>query len=309
MSTVYGGGGYAPPRKVNFGWIGESWQIFGRAAGAWIVAILVYGLVNNLITALLKGAFPNPGYVAAPSPFGNQIHFNYGITLGTNSQLTPLGQLIYLLFTWTYGAFQSASLYHMAVRQVRGEPVALGDAFGGAPYWANMLLFNLIVFLAAMLGGIALCVGAFFTVGLLLPGAAMVADGRRAGEAVSVSIDAMKSDWLTAGLFLFVFTLLIGVSVIPCFLGLFVTIPMLHIVSALAYRDMAGMPGVMPPAGPTYGAPQPGVWPPPPGQAPPPTWGQTPGQAPPQSPPEQSPPRTSLSGEPMDDPPNPLGTP
>jgi hypothetical protein len=99
--------------------------------------------------------------------------------------------------------------------------------------------------------------------GLFLPGFAMVADGENAGRAVSRSIDAMKGDWLSASAFLFVFGFVVLASIVPCCLGLFATIPMYYLISALAYRDMDGLP--MPPQPDfSYGAVQYGVWPPPP---------------------------------------------
>lgn len=72
----------------------------------------------------------------------------------------------------------------------------------------------------------------------------------------------MKAHWLPATGFVFVMVLLVYVSELPCFIGLLATIPMVFLVTALAYRDMAGMPNVLPlPA--LYHLPAaPGVWPP-----------------------------------------------
>nr|MDQ2688519.1 hypothetical protein [Armatimonadota bacterium] len=206
-------------------------------------------------------------YVSPPNPFG--WRYNFGVHYGTHSNLTPLGQMLSLAFSWVYGAFQSASLYRLAVRQVRGETVSLGDMFGGGPYFGAMLLFNLLYALASLVGIIAICVGVVVVMALLLPAPAMVADGESPTGALSRSLDAMKQDWLTATGFVFVFLLLMLASVIPCGLGLLVTVPMLHVISALAYRDMAGMPNVPGVGGVSYSAPPPGVWPPPPTYDPP----------------------------------------
>lgn len=315
MSVSYGGptGGYAPPGRVNFGWIGEAWQYLNGKAGTWILAILVYGIITNVVDGIISTIFPNPGYVAPPGPFGS-MSVHWGVQYGTNSNVTPLGQVLAALFTWIFGSFQNASLYGMAVKQVRGEVISFSDAFGGGARLAPMLLLNLMLFFLYVFGVIALCVGALVVGALLLPAQALVADGRSATEAVSQSVAGMKQDWLNAILFLFVFVLLVVASVIPCGLGLFVTIPMLHIAGALAYRDMIGMPGMAAPASPygagPYGAPPaytPGVWPPPPGLAPP-------GQPPPfgqSAPPPAAPPRRTLGGDLLDEdgnnppPPNP----
>ena len=282
MSVPYGmpaSGAYQPPGRVNFGWIGESFNLFGKAAGIWVLGILIYGIVSNAVNGVLVSAFPNPNYVVPPGPFGGNLY--RGIQYGTNSNVTALGQVIALLFALIFGAFQSASLYQVAVKQVRGQSIAFGDLFSGGPYFGNMLLLNAALSVLYFFGFLALCIGDFVVAAFFLPVAALVVDGRTAGQALSESVAGMKKDWLSAVLFVFVFTLLIIASLIPCALGLFVTIPMLHLVTALAYRDMIGMPGVNQ-AAPAYGAAAPGVWPPAPSAAPPPPqWGTPPADAPP----------------------------
>ena len=320
MSVAYGGpaGGYAPPGRVNFGWIGESFELFKSNIGVWILTVLLYGIVSNVIQGILSSVFPNPNYVAPPGPFGS-MSAHWGAQYGPNSNLTPLGQALSILFTWGFASFQSASLYRMAVKQVRGESISFSDAVSGGPYFGNMLLLTLILFALSFVGILALCLGVFVVAALFLPAQALVSDGRSATEAISQSLAGMKQDWLNASLFMLVFSLLIVASCLPCLLGLFVTIPMLHIVSALAYRDMIGMPGLGAPVSP-YGAPPtpgytPGVWPPPPGQTP--SFGQPPPSAvPPPSfgQPPADPPRRSLGGDDLDDtgnppPPRPGGTP
>ena len=322
MSVSYGGAvpsdgaAYAPPGRVNFGWIGEAYRFVNQAAWIWVLAILIYGIAQLVVTSSLIRAFPNPNYIPPPTPFGSGYSAHYGIQFGQNSNLTPIGQVIAALFLWTYGAFQNASLYGMAVKQVRGGQLAFGDAFGGGPRWAPMLLLNLILFFTYIAGIFALCVGLLVAAAFFWPAQAMVADGRSAPEALSASVNGMKQDWLNAVLLILMFGLLLVVSILPCGLGLFITIPMLYFMGALAYRDMVGMPGAGVGAtdAPGYGTPPPGVWPPPPSAAPPawppPPAGQTPppsfGQPPPptgQSPIpswQTPPPRQSLSRDPVD---------
>ena len=321
MSVMYGGApgdaGYQPAGRVNFGWIGEAWRLFGLAAGVWVLGVLIYGLVSNLINGLIIHLFANPGYAAPPGPFGGTMT-QFGIQYGTNSNVTALGQALGALFAWIYGAFQAASLYHLAVKQVRREPVAFGDLFGGGPYFVNMLILNLITFVLYVAGFLVFCVGILAVGAFLLPASALVADGRSVGEALSQSFAGMKRDWLNAALFLVVFALLILASVIPCGLGLFVTVPMVYLVGVLACRDMVGMPGIGQTT-PDYGAasapgvwpPAPGAWPPPPSQQYPPPQGfpaqpqypappqdAPPQDAPPQDapPPRQTPPGNTLDG-------------
>jgi len=133
------------------------------------------------------------------------------------------------------------------------------------------------------LGLLLFLISSVVLVGLLLPGFALVADGERVWASFRRSIRGMKGQWFSAAVLVLVIGLLILISEIPLLLGLLVTLPMFFLLSALAYRDMIGMPGMVFPAPPSYGPPQEGVWPPPPsaGQSPPPTWGPPPPQNPP----------------------------
>jgi len=90
----------------------------------------------------------------------------------------------------------------------------------------------------------------------------------------------MKSQWLPATGLVFVLILLVYASEMACFVGLLATIPMVFLICALAYRDLVGMPDLVPPAPPAWSVPRPpqeGVWPPPPGAftPPPPILGES----------------------------------
>jgi len=204
MSVAYGSptGGYAPPGRVNFGWIGEAFELFKANTGVWILAILLYGIVSNVVSGIITTVFPNPGYVAPPGPFGG-MSYHWGVQYGMNSNVTPVGQILAGLFTWIFGAFQSASLYRLAVKQVRGETVNFGDAVSGGPYFGNMLVLLLMLFFLSFFGLLALCLGVFVVAAFTLPTQALVSDGRSATEAISQSIAGMKQDWLNATLFIF----------------------------------------------------------------------------------------------------------
>jgi hypothetical protein len=192
---------------------------------------------------------------------------------------------------------------NIALRQVRGETIEIGSIFHGLRNWVQMLVFAILFFLCSIVGTLACCIGVFAAYGLLMPGYAMVADGENGANALSRSVDGMKADWVNASLFAFVFYLMVGLgSFLTCFLGALVFYPMMFIVSALAYRDMIGMPpvgGVGGSGSPyqQYGQPgfspqEPGVWPPAPSSGRPP-FGQQPFGQPPtgQSPFGQPPPR------------------
>jgi uncharacterized membrane protein len=106
-----------------------------------------------------------------------------------------------------------------------------------------------------------------------MPVYALLADGVDFRSALSRSVNGVGQDWLQAGLFVLVFTLLFLVSLIPLGLGQLVTLPMSVIIGSLVYRDMIGMPGTGPEEGsggiegPDGSARAQAVWPPKPGSA------------------------------------------
>lgn len=274
MSNVYGyagSGGMAPspPGKVNFGWIGEAWNLFMANAVPWIVAVLVMALVPALVGFIIgiviggSAASTGGGYPSAgTSPFARSPLLGGGLPLGAN--------LTIQIFSLVWRAFFSGGVYRMAVKQVRGEPISVSDVFSGGPLFLNMLLLNLVYGLGVGIGTLLCIIPGLLVAGLLFPAFALIADGDSLSTALTRSSNAMKQDMWSAAGFIFVMGLLVLVSAIPCGLGLLATYPMFWLISALAYRDMVGMPNLPGMGQPAYGEAQPGVWPPPPGAGLPP---------------------------------------
>lgn len=341
----YGGGGagYAPPGKVNFGWISEAFTLFQANIAVWIVAGLL-SLVPIIFGAII-GAIAGASGAATTGAYAPDAS-NPGAALAQRlgGGLNPGVSLIIRVVAAIYGAWLYGGVYRAAIKQVRGEPISTADLFTGVPTMWSMLGFSVVYGLATGVGFVLCIVPGLLAAGLLFPGYALIADGESFGNALSRSIDGMKRDMWMAAAFVFVLGLLIAVSAIPCGLGLFVTVPVFYLTGALAYRDMIGMPTGAGGGGygqPGFGAPAaPGVWPPAPSVAPPPTdtppassYGQSPpptsfGQTPPpasQTPPpapswgqpqppatppaNPEPPRRSLGGDPVDETPPPGGGP
>ncbi len=310
--AAYGGGGYAPPGRVNFGWIGQAFELFKTNPGVWIVATLmafVPSIIGGIIGAVVgagsaqHSTYGQPPYGASPygAPPVGRPNF-------LASNLPPGLSVAIQIFSLLYSAWLYGGIYRTAVKQVRGEAIGMEDIFSGGPVLWKMLGYNIVYGLAVGIGFVLCIVPGFLLAGLLFPGYALIADGETIGNAISRSMDAMKKDMWNAAAFAFVVSLVAAAGVLACFVGLFVTLPIFFLTGALAYRDMIGMPGAgnaaalgMPGA---YGAAQPGVWPPPPG-ARPPAFGQPPAS----DPPSFSPPRQTLGGDDIDDAGRPPATP
>ena len=77
MSVAYGSptGGYAPPGRVNFGWIGEAFELFKANAGVWIVSSVLLFVVPAIVGGIIGGIYGasaalHPPTGNAPPPFG-----------------------------------------------------------------------------------------------------------------------------------------------------------------------------------------------------------------------------------------------
>jgi hypothetical protein len=269
MSNIYGQPGYGGSggylsRKVSFGWIGEAWSLFRQAAGVWITGAIIYILVSLLVAISMHTVFPPDAATYRSTP---QLGPYFDLYMRTILLFTagPVGTIFSMTLRWLVLSFFIASAFRMANKQIRGEEIDYTDLFGGGPHYVQTLIYTIIFVFGAIVGMLGLCVGIYVAYGMLFPGFALVADGENATNAAARSFDGTKSDWAMAGLFTFVYCLLIGLSTLACGLGELATYPMGVIICALAYRDMIGMPNSGGPAPLNYGAPQPGVWPPPPG--------------------------------------------
>ena len=289
MSIPYGqspyqmppAGGYGPTYRVRFEWISEAWTVFSREAAIWIGAILLYGVVITVFTLAIDlvfgGIMFHPyaqftgGTASQPSALPTRINNTSAMT----DNLPPLETVIMAFVSWIFESFAMVSLSGLAIKQLRGQHVSFSDALGGMPNLGNALLVTMLAAILYVAGFFALCVGMFVALAFMMPIFALTADGEPVLAAFGKSFRAMKNDWLTAAGFVFVWMLIYLVSAIPCYLGLLATLPMTVIFGAIAYRDMVGMPGAMPPnlvgyntTAPSYGQPQPGQWPPAPVQPP-----------------------------------------
>lgn len=327
--AVYGGPPsdqpYAYRPAINYGVIGEAWQLVTAQLGTWIVAMLLWMLVvGGVYFAFMIAAFA----VLLPSTMGGGPP-----SIGANliSQFISFtGSIIANVVNYVV----LGGMYRMAIRQLRGEAISASDIFSVTDVFGQLLLAALLVGLSVGIGFLFCFIPGFVMCGLTMFTVPLVVDQRMpAMAAFNLSVNALKSDWGSATLFYFVTALIGGLGVLLCGVGFVVTYPLLFLSVAITYRNFMqggalpntmGMPapypggggfapvaplnypgqqsGVVPPGGyqPAQpGAPPQGNYPPQPGYAPPPGYGQAPGMAPPggyqttPTPPNPAPPSTT----------------
>lgn len=299
---------YEPPRQVQFGWIGESWQLFSAQLGTWVLATLA--LIGPTVLVIIVfyayffwAMFPNGFPPPAPPPYtpGSPppAPVSPFFTNPANTFEILAVEVVAVLLLGLWAAFVGGGVLRMAISQVRGLPISTADIFAGGPVFGRLFGASLLLGLAFygleaiclgpgaliaaqhfsaaatisafLVGGLALLCLAAVISGLLLPAYALMADGESLFVAIRRSVKAMKVQWLPAAGFIIVLGLLVYISELPCGLGLLATLPMFYLCCALAYRDLVGMPNMNFPAPgypPTYPPSTPGVWPPPPGAGP-----------------------------------------
>ena len=282
--------------QVSYGWISDAWRLFSAQMGVWVAAtavllVPIVVFIATLYAVMWTTMFPH-GLIAPPPP-------PHGLPTSPLAAQASMNARMAGLMPWEIGislgynvwaAYLYGGMFRMAVRQVRGLPIAMGDIFRGGRLFGRMLgAFLLLVFgayfleavcagpaglliwrhgpvvaaVAAGVGGVLLLFGLVLTAtGVLLPSFALMADGDGVLTALKRSIRAMKSRWAGVAGLVFVLGVLVYVSEIPCGVGLLATFPMVFLVCALAYRDMVGMPNMVPPPAPVYPAAELGAWPP-----------------------------------------------
>lgn len=231
-------------------WIGEGWQMFAEQWQAWVVHILVFGLIM-LIPIV-------PFYVLI-----------FAVSMTTSRQDNPAVPVvvfasypIFYLIIMLLTSFLMGGAYRSAFKQLRGERFQLRDLFSGGDCWGRLLGATLLMGILCSIG-IMLCVIPglivagllFFTIPLIVERNLGVIDAMRA------SYEVTRQNLLMFTLFAIVLSILAGVGALACYVGLLVTYPLFFTIMAVAYRDCFGVLGAhrfsqgAPPPPPSYAPP------------------------------------------------------
>jgi uncharacterized membrane protein len=147
---------------------------------------------------------------------------------------------------------------HVTFKLLRGEPTTGSDIFFGFKRFGQAFMFGLVYYIAVALGTYCCYIPGFVIGGLWMLAIPTLAD-REVGaiEAFGISWQLMRPFWILGAVMYFLISFMSGLGVLACCVGIVLSYPLLALIPALIYRDLArpfwfdpnaGMPPVAPPA-------------------------------------------------------------
>lgn len=254
---------------VRWEWINQGWEMYQRQMGNWLLISLIVFLIS-MVPAVPLYAFV---FASVGGGTSDPRDIRDVIAAVQSSGLSLIATFFSALVTAIIQAFSYSGYYHVAMKQLRGEQISIGDFFGGMGNIAPILGVTGIMAAIQFVGNLLCCLGSLIvlvSLGLIMFSYPLIVD-RKLGtiEAIKTSLDLTKQNALMFILFGIVAHLIGGIGIIVCCIGVIFTAPLLITTVSCAYRDCFGAPGgfgsYTPPPPPSYG----GYEPPPP---PPSSW-------------------------------------
>jgi zinc ribbon protein len=257
---------YATAPSISTGprigeWLSEAFNLFQQEWRTWISQGLIYcGLAigpallgyMSFYIALFAGVFAITPSTGSGQRTGPPPGMTGGLIVGGILILVGLLATVYFSITLVAGMKRTAA------KQLRGEPISVGDIFSARdvfwPAFAAMFLTGL----ATMVGSLALCIGAYLVAGLFSFTLPLVVEGRLG------AVEAMRRSWEVTRphmwmylLWYLLIGLIGGLGFNFCIVGAAATMPIYTLAMMVAYRDVIGIPGAVTPAATYPAAPYP----------------------------------------------------
>lgn len=217
---------YRPP-GIYFEAIGDAWTLLTRDLGSWLLITLVLMLVNVVCVApfVIAGMLIQNGgsFIAQPGEMPNVANW-------------ALGQFVSLMgnvisFPVLAGGFW------VALKQVRGESISVGDIFEPFKY-LGQIFGTAVLYSLALIIGLCLCViPYFYLLGALSFAALLVVDkGMGPVDALQTSRTSLGSSAWIMLVFLLVVGFIAGLGVCLFGVGILITMPIYFLGVALHYN-------------------------------------------------------------------------
>ena len=233
-----GYGGAQSPLSVGdaFSW---AWNKFSKNAAALIVPTLVYALVIGAVVGIFVGiAFAlAPSGVTTYDSYDTGFSYEYSAGFGAASFVVlALGSIVLLVLMAAVSSAYISGILDIA----NGVPVTVGSFFKPRLI-GPVIVATLLVGIATAIGsllcyipGLIVSIFAFFTTVALLD------RNLSAIDAIKTSIDVAKKNFVQVLLVWLLFSVIIGVGSLVCYVGLLVAAPVAILFEVCAFRRLTG---------------------------------------------------------------------
>lgn len=212
-----------PDAKIDFGVVGEAFKLFVEQAVNWIITLIVVGVINGILYALLLSLD------ASASQSGG----NPAVLFIVNA-VTIIINMLFVI-----------GLLGMAINQIRGESMSVMDLFDFVDVAWQTIVAGILLWLIISIATAFCFIPGLIAGGLLMFTFPLIADQKMNPlGALSSSINALSEQWILATVFyvLFIFFSTIGFAFL--LIGAFVTVPVGILSLALLYHNFYfGAPG------------------------------------------------------------------
>ena len=223
----YGAPSYSPQGGVDFGIVSEAfsllsahWKVYATAG-----AVVLLAMAPSQVVGVLP-ALSDLGVIEW--------------TAWTAGSVTVLGYLLMFL-AYVFEALMAAGITFFTLNVIRGLPASPNDIWVGFKDPLGYIWLMIVSGIVGLLGIIACCIGVLVTSGLMMCVYAVKVDREvSATDAVSESWQMLKGEWWMAALFFLVITLISGLGVFACVVGLAFTLPFEFIAAAILYNRYVG---------------------------------------------------------------------
>ncbi len=217
--------------RVNLGgWIAEGWKLMTARWTTWSLMVLLFGLPVFSVYAASE--------IISLRMQPTQIQSLREVLTRAMSQSLGIG-LVTAFVVAAISAFFFGGLYRAAFKQIRNEEISVGDLFSGSGLYVRVLVTLLIIGALEFVGTLLCFFPAFIVRGMLFMALPLVVDrDMEPLQAIQLSFEKAKPDWLMWTLVGFVVPLLASLGIVACVIGFIFSYGLYFTISVVAYRDM-----------------------------------------------------------------------
>lgn len=226
----YGASSYGTPAprvaEVSMDAIGQAWNMITSQMGVWLPAMLLFFVIVYGVQAPFQ-------IMAAGAQTQVDPNNPFGAAMGANLGLTLMSSVISTIVT----TFLVTGLTKMALKQIDGQAISIGEMFSGGPYFLQVLLAYIVFYIIGGIGFLLCCIpGIIFACGMMFMTPLIVDKQMDAITAMKTSWETLKPHLGATVLFAIVCGLASMLGVIACGIGIIFTYPLLFIGPAIVYR-------------------------------------------------------------------------